>query len=448
MLLVQKSEKEAVAIIKTHFKIPKITEKQYLLIVLLLAFFLRIFLLFYLKSYKILSDDNFWHFGFESGRIARAIASGKGFSAPFSFGDKPTAWLAPVFPYFLALIFKIFGIYSQKSALVILTINSFFSSMTCLLIYYIGKISINLKVGILSSILFAIYPPAIWISVNTIWHTTFSTLLITILFLYILSIYQKLNNRKIMICGLLMGFTALTNPVIISFYPFLVLWLFQKSTIDTKKVMIYTIMLFITFLGVISPWLIRNYLVFDKFVFLKSPLGVELRLGNNHDADGSFDKRRALHPTILPREMSLFNDLGEIGYTEYCLKEAFSFIRDNPSKTLLLIVRKIYLFWCGGDLLDKDIWKGNIKIRYNLSILKKITYIIPLLFFIIGILYALKNRIDISLFLYLLLSYPLIYYIAHVNSRYRHPLEPFIVIIGAYGIYCCVKKTPLKIKKI
>ena len=55
----------------------------------------------------------FLPYGYELGRVARAIAAGQGFSSPLRFVDTgPTAWFTPIYPYLIAGIFKIWGIFS------------------------------------------------------------------------------------------------------------------------------------------------------------------------------------------------------------------------------------------------------------------------------------------------------------------------------------------------
>jgi hypothetical protein len=59
-------------------------------------------------------------FGYELGAVAASIASGHGFSSPLRwFASGPTAWFAPIYPYLAAGVFKLFGIYSYKSYLVL-----------------------------------------------------------------------------------------------------------------------------------------------------------------------------------------------------------------------------------------------------------------------------------------------------------------------------------------
>src|SRR5271155_4273887 len=79
----------------------------------LVALFLRLVVMSFLYPERTDPYRDHWRLGGEAGRIARSIAEGEGFSNPLFGKTGPTAWLAPVFPYLLAGIFKIFGIYSK-----------------------------------------------------------------------------------------------------------------------------------------------------------------------------------------------------------------------------------------------------------------------------------------------------------------------------------------------
>jgi hypothetical protein len=54
-------------------------------------------------------------FSNEAGSIAFSLSSGHGFSSPFRKDTGPTAWLAPVYPALLALVFRIFGPFTLRS---------------------------------------------------------------------------------------------------------------------------------------------------------------------------------------------------------------------------------------------------------------------------------------------------------------------------------------------
>ena len=70
-------------------------ERKTLLWIVVGALVLRVVLLFVLGAHQI--DDD-WSFGYETGRVARALTEGEGFSSPFRQPSGPTAWLMPAYP--------------------------------------------------------------------------------------------------------------------------------------------------------------------------------------------------------------------------------------------------------------------------------------------------------------------------------------------------------------
>ena len=63
-----------------------------------IAFLLRLALIVIGHTYKFKAYDNGFSFGWEMGRIGRAIATGHGFADPFDGHTGPTAWEPPVYP--------------------------------------------------------------------------------------------------------------------------------------------------------------------------------------------------------------------------------------------------------------------------------------------------------------------------------------------------------------
>ena len=74
-------------------------------------------------TYRIKTFDDHLPFGQEMGRIARALATGYGFSDPFRGHTGPTAWVGPLFPLLLGGVFKLFGVFTAQSAWVIFTVR-------------------------------------------------------------------------------------------------------------------------------------------------------------------------------------------------------------------------------------------------------------------------------------------------------------------------------------
>jgi ABC-type proline/glycine betaine transport system permease subunit len=52
-----------------------------------------------------------------------------------------------------------------------------------------------------------------------------------------------------------------------------------------------------------------------------------------------------------------------------------------------------------------------------------------------GLFLAFRNRHPaVALFAILLLVFPVIYYVTHPTPRYRHPIEPAMVVLAAYAL--------------
>jgi hypothetical protein len=94
----------------------------------LVAFVLRFGWIIVAHTYKFKTFDDNFSFGWEMGRIGRSLALGQGFSNPFSATTGPTAWEPPLYPFLIAAVFHLFGIYTHASAVVLLGINSAFSA--------------------------------------------------------------------------------------------------------------------------------------------------------------------------------------------------------------------------------------------------------------------------------------------------------------------------------
>src|SRR5207248_3901447 len=90
--------------------------------IVLVAFALRLAVITLGHTYHITPRRDHFQFGWEMGRIARSIATGHGFGSPTDSDTGPTAWQAPLYPYLMAGIFKLFGVYTWASAWVILAL--------------------------------------------------------------------------------------------------------------------------------------------------------------------------------------------------------------------------------------------------------------------------------------------------------------------------------------
>jgi hypothetical protein len=160
-------------------------------------------------------------FGNEVGWIARSLSLHRGFSSQFYPLTGPTALLPPLYPWLLAAVFKVFGLYSTKSALTILTLNSLFSALTCIPIYFATRIAVSARVAAFAAWGWAIYPFAIYFSAARVWEFSLTSLLVTTCFWLALRLHAHPRPLRWLAFGLIFGLAGLSNPAVFSLFPVL-----------------------------------------------------------------------------------------------------------------------------------------------------------------------------------------------------------------------------------
>jgi hypothetical protein len=173
------------------------------------------------------------------------------------------------------------------------------------------------------------------------------------------------------------------------------------------------------FVLLVSPWIIRNSVVFHQFIPMRSDFGTELRLGNGDDANGL--GRFWLHPANNVLEFKKYKQMGEISYVRSNANEAMAFIRAHPADFAELCVKRAVYFWYGTP--------RDTGIR-ALSETRNLGFLLSSILAFAGI-WALWRQAHPATFLFasLLFSVPLIYYITFAHPRYRAPIEPEMLVL-------------------
>ena len=417
-------------------------EKRALLWIVVGALVLRVVLLFVLEAHQI-EDD--WKFGYETGRVARALAEGEGFSSPFRESSGPTAWLMPAYPALLAVIFLTLGTYSAGSAVAILLINSIFGALTCAAVYLLAREVFGRATATVSAIAFALYPPSIWHSINSIWDTSLLALLVVLLVYGLYRIPDDSPRSTLVTYGLALGLAVWVNPVVLSILP--VIWwrLWRRSSGPLKRQLAAVALVTLVSVVVVTPWMIRNHRLFGR-LYLRSNFGVELMLGNCDPAwgdylVGAFSSTWARrHPSVVAKELQRYVSIGEGAYVQEAMDEALAFIAEHPGKFARLTANRINHYWLS-DLQVQSEWRGNLTVSVSLSWMKKASHLVPILFIVVGLLVAVKKRRDIGPLIGTLVLFPAVYYITNITERYRFPIESILVIFSSVGLLWVAART-------
>ena len=388
----------------------------------LLSFVLQVAAIGVFRQYHTRPGEDNFGFGFEMGRVGRSIALGQGFSNPYGGNTGPTAWEPPLYPYLIGGVFKIFGIYTYASAWILLSINSFFASLTTIPVYLIAHRTFGSRVAPWSARAWALNPYVWYWSVHWIWDTTFTPLMLALIFLVALELEQWPGWRGWILFGALWGVGALANPTMLSFLPFSGLWVwrrrYRRGLLSLPGVFLSSFVFFL----VLSPWLVRNYRTFGRVVFIRDDFGLQFRLGNNNLADGMLIA--TLQPNLNQPELEKFERLGEIAYETDCRRLAFEWIRAHPGRFAVISLKRFFYYWNGVPRPTDSTapWDFRSSLFLASSVLA-----------IWGLGRALRQkRSGAGLFAGLLATYPTAYYFVFPHARYRHPLEPELVILAVF----------------
>jgi hypothetical protein len=174
-------------------------------------------------------------------------------------------------------------------------------------------------------------------------------------------------------------------------------------------------------------------------VFIKSNFGVELHLGNYEGSTG-LSAGRLLHPAGNERELEKLRQMGELPYVAESKRQALQFIVAEPGTFVRLTLKRVLYFWTGTpQLIQVFRLSGRfVAARYVLF-----TSISVLAFF--GLFLAFRSGNPAApLFAILLMVFPVLYYVTHPTPRYRHPIEPAMVLLVVYAMANMPSKLSLR----
>jgi 4-amino-4-deoxy-L-arabinose transferase-like glycosyltransferase len=386
--------------------------------------------------------------GYEYEWIALSLASGNGYSfdentawlGPYESlsGYVSTAWSEPIPVVILAFFLKVFGQYGR---LLLVMLNIAWLAGTCLLVYFIGKRISGAITGYISIALFLILLFFKSEQITYIGNTSLGCFLISLCALALLNMFASFTIRNITILGITLGLTHLTHAGSILF-TLIALIFIAINTGNNKFLVVRNMAILLMTLSItISPWIVRNYLVFDQLVPIRNGFGWQLYLGTiglspkvtsnlgieyqeqnstglpirTYQAVEHFKNleyeitvRNYLFTDIQDRLPENYSSFNEAQRDRVYLENALTFILQNPIYIIKLML-----------------WKYVAFFNWGIS-----TWIITLMTFL-GLLVGFRN-IKVLVIMFLILAYTVPYVFSiPLYYRYRFTIEPLMVILGA-----------------
>ena len=417
--------------------VPRVPTWKFLAIITLVALAIRLVAMCFLYTESYNDFDNHLLFGFEIGRIARSLALGHGFANPMLTDTGPTAWATPVYPYLLAGVFKIFGVFTESSAFAILSLNSIFSALTCIPIYLAAERGFDARTARVAACLWAVWPYSVYLASSFVWETCLSALLFACIFWAALRLRALCENGARpgfgawLAFGLLWGFTALTNSSALAVFPFVVAWamwpLWRMSRAARARTLESAALVLVGLMLMLLPWQLRNYRTFHQQVPMRDTFWVAFWVGNDGHPESWADA--AVHPTISAPEQAELVRLGEIPYTQAKRRQSLDFLAGHRGLFAVTTMRRFIYFWTGFWNLNPM----NLAVEFRGASNVFLTSLLSILM-LLGLWQAVRTAPGSVLpYAIVLVFYPLVFYITVPEIRYRHMIEPEMTILAALG---------------
>jgi 4-amino-4-deoxy-L-arabinose transferase-like glycosyltransferase len=267
------------------------------------------------------------------------LAQGKGYRGPSpGFGrDNLTAYRVPGTSLIWAGLYRIFG----HRYSVVRLFQCLAGALTVLIIYDIGMRAFSERTGLFSAAIYSVWPMAIFYSTELLSET-----LATFWFLaYIaasLWFAGKPSLRRASLAGLLLGLALLTKGGFLIMIPFTVVWGVWQFWAKRPAIFLALAIPLISLL-VLTPWIVRNYWVFGRFIPLATEGGDTLLGGNNSVV--AYDPEYYGHqifPTLIPEYRNAFVSCSsEVERDHLAVNLAIRWLQEHPDRWWYLIQAKL-----------------------------------------------------------------------------------------------------------
>jgi 4-amino-4-deoxy-L-arabinose transferase-like glycosyltransferase len=368
-------------------------------------------------------------------RHATSIATGHGYPESLATpAGGPTAFRPPLYPYLLAGVYSVAGAPAVQAARVV---GALIGGRTVVLIGVLGQMLAGRRAGLVAMAIAAVYPP-LWISdMALISEPLFVALELGALIAVIRAPHADRGLRWIAVAGVLAGLAILTraNGVVL-LIPLLVAALSSWSAPAPRRAIRATALIAAVAVAV-TPWTVRNTIEFDAFVGISTQTGYGLAGTYNEEArvDDRFTGAWRV-PSGVPAFADLFapgSDRDEAGVDAALRARAVEFAADHPGYVaeagLWNTARLLGLTGLGwGRAVQQDLGIGP-----RLADLATFSFWLTGALALAGAFTAAARRLPAAFWAalaLLLLSAVLI----SGSSRYRTPIEPFVIVLAALAV--------------
>lgn len=343
------------------------------------------------------------------------------------FGDLfvPNLWMPPVYAYFIYLHALIFGMGENLAAYVIAS-QILVSSLTTIIFFKIISQFCSDKISLGGAIIFSIFPLIVY-SASQISSVTVYLFLLLFFILLILNLINQ-NSKNIwqyLTIGFVAGILILTRRDFILIYFFSIFYSFIFFKVPLKKIFLVLIITSIT----LSPYLVRNYVSFDKFI-IHSGFGYNLWKAYNVNAkvEGYYEESDELKYKVSLVKKDINYRINE---DKIYLDEAKKFIIQNPRETIALFFKRLFSIF----FIDLESTQKNYYNVFHIA-----PNILIAIFSLVGLIICNKKNSKLNYLILLMLVLLIVYSLFALLPRYKIYIIPFQILLTLKFIEYFLKK--------
>ena len=348
---------------------------------------------------------------------------------------------APFYPYFLAIVYTIFG----PSTWAVRIIQALIGALTAALLTHAGRKWFGALPGLLTGLMLAFYPPAIFFD-GMVQKSVFDALWISGL----LAVAPAFDARKSLVLaaltGGLLGLFALTRENALALVPVFTIWMAIRPNKDRRRRMQHVAALWGGLLLVLLPVGLRNATIGGRFLLTTAQFGPNFYIGNNPQADGFYQPLRKWRAEVKFEqrdakelaESAAGRTLTPAEVSRYWSRRSWDFIRTQPLAWMKLTWRKWLMTWNASENIDTEAieaYSDESWLLYLTGPFLHFGLLAP--FAAIGVTLTMRRWRTLWLLYAIIAVLAVSVALFFVFARYRFPLvHPLMLFaaVGAYGI--------------
>lgn len=347
---------------------------------------------------------------------------------------------APLYPYFIGLVYALFG----PRPLAVLWVQAALGSTSCIFLARAGRRFFGSREGLLAGLLLAVYPTAIF-SDSLIQKSSLDMFFVTLFLMLLAGTGAPAATVGHWFgIGLVLGCFTLTRENAIVLVGVVLIWTVTVSDRRDQRALFSRIGFFCAGIALmLLPVGFRNLAVGGEFHLTTYNAGPNFYIGNHSGADGTYQ------PLIQGRadvkyESSDAGDLAEqeVGrrltpgeVSRYWLQKALRYIRDEPGHWIRLMARKVLLLLNRVEIADTYDQYSYARWSVLLRLLNPILHfgiLVPLA--ISGMYFTRERWRSLWVVHGILVVYAGSVALFFVSSRFRLPLVPALLLFAAAGL--------------